>query len=128
MIWETGTELHNLARAMNYIVIPLAGEWYVFITRLHACSTSLSSLTLSPIHTLTPRFTGSGESGKSTIVKQMKIIHQTGFSRKEPLTIYRNLVDSAQAIVLAMIQIGEDGETPSNRVSLSISLFFLVAI
>jgi guanine nucleotide-binding protein subunit alpha len=62
---------------------------------------------------------GSGESGKSTIVKQMKIIHQNGFSRDELLTyrmtIYRNLVDSAQAIVLAMRKIGLDCETPSNR-------------
>jgi len=62
---------------------------------------------------------GSGESGKSTIVKQMKIIHQNGFSREELLTyrmtVYRNLVDSAQAIVLAMRKIGIDCETPSNR-------------
>lgn len=28
---------------------------------------------------------GSGESGKSTIVKQMKIIHQNGYSRDEML-------------------------------------------
>jgi len=32
---------------------------------------------------LTP---GSGESGKSTIVKQMKIIHQSGYSKDELLT------------------------------------------
>ena len=51
----------------------------------------------------------------------MKIIHQNGFSREElltyRLTVYRNLVDSAQAIVLAMRKIGIDCETPSNRVS-----------
>jgi guanine nucleotide-binding protein subunit alpha len=29
--------------------------------------------------------TGSGESGKSTIVKQMKIIHQDGYSKEEKL-------------------------------------------
>src|ERR1700691_2907864 len=68
-----------------------------------------------------PLSTGSGESGKSTIVKQMKIIHQSGFSQEELLTcqttVYRNLVDSAQAIVLAMRNIGIDCETPSNWVS-----------
>lgn len=34
-----------------------------------------------------PRLTsaGSGESGKSTIVKQMKIIHQNGYSKDELL-------------------------------------------
>ena len=51
----------------------------------------------------------------------MKIIHQNGFTQEELLTyrmtIYRNLVDSAQAIILAMRKIGVDCETPSNRVS-----------
>ena len=66
-----------------------------------------------------PSLTGSGESGKSTIVKQMKIIHQSGFSQEELLN-YRttNLVDSAQAIVLAMRKIGIGREIPSNRVSI----------
>ncbi|KAM0793267.1 guanine nucleotide-binding protein subunit alpha [Microbotryomycetes sp. NB124-2] len=49
---------------------------------------------------------GSGESGKSTIVKQMKIIHQNGYSRDEMLlfrlTIYKNVIDSAQTLVLAL--------------------------
>ncbi|KIM79427.1 hypothetical protein PILCRDRAFT_10263 [Piloderma croceum F 1598] len=62
---------------------------------------------------------GSGESGNSSIVKRMKIIHQNGFSWEELLTywmtVYRNLVDSAQAIVLAMRKIRIDCETPINR-------------
>lgn len=66
---------------------------------------------------------GSGESGKSTIVKQMKIIHQNGFTDEELMsyrpTIYRNTLDSAQAIVLAMRKIGLDCVEPSNRVSLT---------
>uniref|UniRef100_D8Q3Y1 Heterotrimeric G protein alpha subunit 2 n=1 Tax=Schizophyllum commune (strain H4-8 / FGSC 9210) TaxID=578458 RepID=D8Q3Y1_SCHCM len=45
---------------------------------------------------------GSGESGKSTIVKQMKIIHKNGFSPQELAsfrpTVYRNVIDSAQAV------------------------------
>ncbi|GAA5944647.1 hypothetical protein JCM10213_008097 [Rhodosporidiobolus nylandii] len=49
---------------------------------------------------------GSGESGKSTIVKQMKIIHQNGYSRDEMLlfrlTIHKNILDSAQGLVAAM--------------------------
>jgi guanine nucleotide-binding protein subunit alpha len=49
---------------------------------------------------------GSGESGKSTIVKQMKIIHQEGFTPAELLafrpTIHKNAVDSAQAVVRAL--------------------------
>ncbi|KAI0070383.1 G-protein alpha subunit [Panus rudis PR-1116 ss-1] len=62
---------------------------------------------------------GSGESGKSTIVKQMKIIHQNGFTREElmtyRLTIYRNLLESAKHILLAMRKIGVDCVNPSNR-------------
>ncbi|CEP11440.1 hypothetical protein [Parasitella parasitica] len=51
---------------------------------------------------------GSGESGKSTIFKQMKIIHQNGYTNEELLnwrvTVYRNLIHSAQAIVKALHQ------------------------
>jgi guanine nucleotide-binding protein G(i) subunit alpha len=56
---------------------------------------------------------GSGESGKSTIVKQMKIIHQEGFSPSELLafrpTIHKNAVDSAQAVVNALRACSLDG-------------------
>ena len=55
----------------------------------------------------------------------MKIIHQDGFNRDELLTyrmtVYRNLVDSAQAIILAMRKIGIDCEIPENRVRTPIS-------
>ncbi len=51
---------------------------------------------------------GSGESGKSTIVKQMKIIHQNGYTQDElslyRLTIYKNLVDCMKALTSAMAQ------------------------
>ncbi|OJA19757.1 hypothetical protein AZE42_06784 [Rhizopogon vesiculosus] len=63
---------------------------------------------------------GSGESGKSTIVKQMKIIHQNGFTKDELMTfrptIYRNTIDSAQAIVLQMRNMNVECITPANRV------------
>ncbi|KAG0298855.1 Guanine nucleotide-binding protein alpha-2 subunit, partial [Linnemannia gamsii] len=62
---------------------------------------------------------GSGESGKSTIVKQMKVIHQGGYSREElatyRLTIYKNLVESAQALVLAMERLRLEPAKPENR-------------
>lgn len=51
---------------------------------------------------------GSGESGKSTIVKQMKIIHQNGYTQEERalyrLTIYKNLIDCMKAVIGAMRQ------------------------
>lgn len=49
---------------------------------------------------------GAGESGKSTIVKQMKILHVAGFSAEESLEkrndIRRNIRDAIKAIVDAM--------------------------
>lgn len=49
---------------------------------------------------------GAGESGKSTIAKQMKILHQDGFSEEERKSfkpvVYTNTVQSMVAIVKAM--------------------------
>ncbi|KAJ7649324.1 heterotrimeric G-protein alpha subunit, GPA3-like protein [Mycena rosella] len=63
---------------------------------------------------------GSPESGKSTIVKQMKIIHQDGFSLDELVayrpTIHKNVLDSVQAVILAMRKIGVDPVRFGNRV------------
>lgn len=65
-------------------------------------------------------FTGSSDSGKTTILKQMKLIHQDGFTREELITyrftVYRNLVESAQAIVLAMRKKGIHCVVPENHV------------
>jgi guanine nucleotide-binding protein G(i) subunit alpha len=51
---------------------------------------------------------GSGESGKSTIVKQMKIIHLKGYSEEElhnyRPTVFKNLIECAKAVVNAMQQ------------------------
>ncbi|KAI0090848.1 G-protein alpha subunit [Irpex rosettiformis] len=62
---------------------------------------------------------GSGESGKSTIVKQMKIIHQNGYTPDELMTfrttIYKNTLESAHHILLAMRKIGVDCQNPQNR-------------
>ena len=61
---------------------------------------------------------GSGESGKSTIVKQMKIIHQNGYTRDElalyRLTIYKNVIDCAKALIGAMRQFEIDPRNPQN--------------
>lgn len=57
---------------------------------------------------------GSGESGKTTIVKQMKIIHQTGYSKEERLmfrtTIFKNVLDGAKAICEALEKLDIDPE------------------
>ncbi|KAL8178885.1 UNVERIFIED_CONTAM: Guanine nucleotide-binding protein G(t) subunit alpha-2 [Gekko kuhli] len=58
-----------------------------------------------------------GESGKSTIVKQMKIIHQDGYSKEECMefisVIYGNILQSILAIIRAMITLGIDYGEPS---------------
>ncbi|TFY75458.1 hypothetical protein EWM64_g8555 [Hericium alpestre] len=65
---------------------------------------------------------GSGESGKSTIVKQMKIIHQNGYTTEELLTfrplIWKNLLESAHAVVGALAKIGLEPSRPANKASL----------
>ncbi|XP_055376189.1 G protein alpha i subunit [Condylostylus longicornis] len=60
---------------------------------------------------------GAGESGKSTIVKQMKIIHETGYSQEEceqyrPV-VYSNTIQSLMAIIRAMGQLRIDFADPS---------------
>ncbi|KAJ7500121.1 heterotrimeric G-protein alpha subunit, GPA3-like protein [Mycena latifolia] len=59
---------------------------------------------------------GSGESGKSTIVKQMKIIHQAGYDTRARAefrtTIYKNVLDSAVTLarVVRRVGVGSLGE------------------
>lgn len=49
---------------------------------------------------------GSGESGKSTLLKQMRIIHDFGFPQEERLSyreiVFSNLIESMKNIVTAM--------------------------
>ncbi|KAG6827076.1 guanine nucleotide-binding protein subunit alpha [Tricholoma furcatifolium] len=63
---------------------------------------------------------GSGESGKSTIVKQMKIIHQSGFSQSEleayrPV-VYKNVLDSAHGVLVYMRKLRMDCASLKNAV------------
>lgn len=62
---------------------------------------------------------GSGESGKSTIVKQMKIIHQNGYSRDELIAfrplIWKNLLESARDVVQALRKFNLEPITPANK-------------
>lgn len=62
---------------------------------------------------------GSGESGKSTIVKQMKIIHQNGYTVEELAlykhTVYKNLIDCAKALISAMQQFDIEPEKLGNK-------------
>ncbi|KAK9406343.1 guanine nucleotide-binding protein Gi subunit alpha-2 [Crotalus adamanteus] len=60
---------------------------------------------------------GAGESGKSTIVKQMKIIHEDGYSEEEcrqyKAVVYSNTIQSIMAIIKAMGNLQIDFGDPS---------------
>lgn len=64
---------------------------------------------------------GAGESGKSTVVKQMKIIHGEGYSEKERESylsvVHDNMLTSMKAIVAAMRVIDIPLAVPENKVS-----------
>ena len=75
-----------------------------------------------------PLCPGSGESGKTTLVKQMKIIYQGGFSPTELAeyrpVVYTNVLDSAQRVITYMKKIGLRYTEYSNRVCYGFSPFF----
>ncbi|XP_061750214.1 guanine nucleotide-binding protein G(i) subunit alpha-1 [Nerophis ophidion] len=60
---------------------------------------------------------GAGESGKSTIVKQMKIIHEAGYSEEEckqyKAVVYSNTIQSIIAIIRAMGRLKIDFADPA---------------
>ncbi|XP_007254617.2 guanine nucleotide-binding protein G(i) subunit alpha-2a [Astyanax mexicanus] len=73
---------------------------------------------------------GAGESGKSTIVKQMKIIHEDGYSEDEcrqyRAVVFSNTIQSIMAIIKAMSNLKIDYEDPA-RADDARQLFALAA-
>lgn len=59
---------------------------------------------------------GSGESGKSTIVKQMKILHKNGFSKTEAYEykpfVYKNVLECVKNVVNAIFELQPDLVAP----------------
>ncbi|VDB95884.1 unnamed protein product [Peniophora sp. CBMAI 1063] len=64
---------------------------------------------------------GSGESGKSTIVKQMKIIHQNGYTPDELLAfrplIWRNLLECVHTVIESLEKFNLEPIQPQNKAS-----------
>lgn len=62
---------------------------------------------------------GAGESGKSTILKQMKLIHDDGYSKEELLAfrevIFSNTIQSMQVVLEAMATLNIEFEHPENE-------------
>lgn len=71
---------------------------------------------------LTGGFLGAGESGKSTVLKQMKLIYAQGFSKNEKLewkpVIFGNIVQSFRTIFDAMNEMDIKFELEENEASL----------
>ena len=62
---------------------------------------------------------GAGESGKSTVLKQMKLIYSQGFSKNEKLerkpVVFNNIIHSFRLIHEAMTELGIEYEEPENE-------------
>lgn len=65
-------------------------------------------------------FTGTGESGKSTFIKQMRIIHGQGYSDEDKLgyvaLVYQNVITAIQSLTLAMESLKIAYRNPANSV------------
>lgn len=66
-------------------------------------------------------FTGTGESGKSTFIKQMRIIHGSGYSDDDKRgfikLVYQNIFMAMQSMIRAMELLTIQYGNPSNAVS-----------
>lgn len=62
---------------------------------------------------------GAGECGKSTILKQMKILHCSGFEKEEEENyrqlIFKNVLESIQTVCQAMLDLKVEYEAPQNE-------------
>ena len=76
-------------------------------------------------------FAGTGESGKSTFIKQMRIIHGDGYNDDDKRTfiklVYQNILTSMINMTAAMSTLHIEYENPANNVSawVPVVAFFL---
>lgn len=65
-------------------------------------------------------FTGTGESGKSTFIKQMRIIHGQGYSDEDKLgyvaLVHQNIITAIQSLTIAMESLKIAYKDPANLV------------
>lgn len=109
---EIDRQLGELARQQNNVIkILLLGKnlWKLGYISLRMC------------------ILGAGESGKSTLVKQMKIIHADGFTHAELSsfrpTVLDNLLASMKYVLAGMGLLRINLECSRNKVSLNVLLF-----
>lgn len=65
--------------------------------------------------------TGTGESGKSTFIKQMRIIHGSGYTEDDKRgfirIVYQNIFMAMQAMIKAMDTLEVEYGNPANKVN-----------
>ena len=70
---------------------------------------------------------GTGESGKSTFIKQMRIIHGTGYSNEDKQgfikLVYQNIFMAMNSMIRAMDTLNIQYKDPSNLVSIVTSMY-----
>ena len=70
---------------------------------------------------------GAGESGKSTVLKQMRLMHSDGFTRAERkqwrVVIFNNLIHAFQVIFAAMQELEQEFTNSANLVRVDWVLF-----
>ncbi|GMM29208.1 guanine nucleotide-binding protein subunit alpha [Martiniozyma asiatica (nom. inval.)] len=69
-----------------------------------------NKMTIQPRQQAKVLLLGAGESGKSTILKQIKIIHNNGFTERERIDykpwIYSNIIEAAKSVIKGLQQNG----------------------
>ena len=77
-------------------------------------------------------FSGTGESGKSTFIKQMRIIHGSGYSDHDKRTfinlVYQNIFMAMDSMIRAMETLKIQYKDNSNLVSITGFTLFTVGI
>ena len=70
--------------------------------------------------------TGTGESGKSTFIKQMRIIHGSGYTDDDKRTfiklVFQNIFMAINSLIRAMEQLRIQYQDEKNEVELLVSL------
>lgn len=71
-------------------------------------------------------YTGTGESGKSTVLKQMKLIYSQGFNKHERLEwkpiVFSNIIQSFRTIFAAITELHYQFDNLDNEVGVTFAL------
>lgn len=97
--------------------------WYEQIVKKNL--EKLSTCLKCPLHSVSP--SGTGESGKSTFIKQMRIIHGAGYTEEDRKTftklVFQNIITAMQSMIRAMEALSISLSNPENQVTHSIVIY-----